>query len=292
MKLPEKLSASIFRRFATPYLKNFKEQSIERVLRKSVPLLDEESLDNIRSFVKASQTPSGGFADKAGSPDIYYSLFGCFLAEALDMPELIHPVSGFLNSWIEHNKIEGIYLHCASILSTKLGNDELQMSFLLSEVRERLTHDEPGRPEYNAFLSLLSCYYLQYYKGLYLTGRKLKNVMKQEEMPSPVLSASLVLQKSFARPVEKIEKKLYSFYDGNGGFRATANAPIADLLSTAVSLYALHFAGSRLSIIKPACLNFVDSHFNEGGFCGTILDPDPDIEYTFYGLLALGSLSD
>jgi hypothetical protein len=45
-------------------------------------------------------------------------------------------------------------------------------------------------------------------------------------------------------------------------------------------------------MIKPDCLDFIDSMFKNGGFGGNVLDQDPDIEYTFYGLIALGSLAD
>lgn len=72
---------------------------------------------------------------------------------------------------------------------------------------------------------------------------------------------------------------------------ATKTTKAADLLSTAVALYSLYFAGADLRKIRPACLDYIDSLFHNGGFSANSIDPDTDIEYTFYGLLALGALA-
>jgi hypothetical protein len=56
-------------------------------------------------------------------------------------------------------------------------------------------------------------------------------------------------------------------------------------------LYALNFAKCDLRVIKPNAIAFVDSLYNEGGFVATAFDMESDIEYTFYGLLALASLN-
>jgi hypothetical protein len=81
-------------------------------------------------------------------------------------------------------------------------------------------------------------------------------------------------------------------YHPGGGFRAIPDAPIPDLLSTAVILHALDGLQMPLANIKEACLDFVDSLWtNQGGFHGNWADDDLDIEYTYYGLLALGHLA-
>ena len=68
-------------------------------------------------------------------------------------------------------------------------------------------------------------------------------------------------------------------------------APCEDLLSTAVALYALHFLDADIRIMKPDCLIFIDDLYDNGGFRATKYDSVTDVEYTFYGLLALGSMS-
>lgn len=74
--------------------------------------------------------------------------------------------------------------------------------------------------------------------------------------------------------------------DTTGGFRASEVAPIPDLLSTAVALFALWLIGERP---LPAA-RFIEGHWHEkGSFCPTLLDDYSDVEYLFYGLLAIGS---
>ncbi len=75
--------------------------------------------------------------------------------------------------------------------------------------------------------------------------------------------------------------------DESGGFRASEEAPIPDLLSTAVALFTLRLLGEAVGDAMP----FVQAHWLEsGGFAPTLLDDYSDVEYVFYGLLALGSL--
>jgi prenyltransferase beta subunit len=65
-----------------------------------------------------------------------------------------------------------------------------------------------------------------------------------------------------------------------------------DLLSTAVALHALDgLQVSYRDAVEP-CLDFIDSLWTAaGGFHGNWNDEELDLEYTYYGLLALGHLS-
>ena len=74
--------------------------------------------------------------------------------------------------------------------------------------------------------------------------------------------------------------------DETGGFRATEQAPIPDLLSTAVALFTLRLIGAEVREATP----FIQAHWlDNGGFAPTLYDDYSDVEYVFYGLLALGS---
>ena len=82
-----------------------------------------------------------------------------------------------------------------------------------------------------------------------------------------------------------------------GGWPAAAEAPEADLLSTATALHALAAAGVPLDTVREPCLRFVEAlAVDDPGpprrmsFRGHPDDPVADCEYTFYGLLALGHL--
>ena len=76
--------------------------------------------------------------------------------------------------------------------------------------------------------------------------------------------------------------------DPSGGFRADVTAPVPDLLSTATALFALRCYGVS-PLVSPR--DFIEAHWlDNGGFGATLWDEEGDVEYLFYGLLALGSL--
>ena len=85
--------------------------------------------------------------------------------------------------------------------------------------------------------------------------------------------------------------------DETGGFRASEVAPVPDLLSTVVALFTLRLIGkatgrrAKLGNEHPqSALSFIEAHWLDmGSFAPTILDEYSDVEYLFYGLLALGS---
>jgi hypothetical protein len=82
-------------------------------------------------------------------------------------------------------------------------------------------------------------------------------------------------------------KWLYELQDESGGFCANRQAPLPDMLSTATALFAL-----RCYSIKPRVepISFIEAHWLEsGGFAPTLAERNSDIEYTFYGILALGT---
>jgi prenyltransferase beta subunit len=292
MRLLAKLSETLFRLLSKPYLQTFEESSPEKILKLSLNLIGNDTAGSLRDFVRSRHTPSGGFADRAGKPDLYYTLFGYFVAEAAGMEDLFPSIRNYVGKQMEGNNIRGVHLHCAAILSSELDGNSFRRKFFRERLRSSQKADNKKQPAYNTFLNLLSSYYTGDYAGIFRMRNQLESLENISSLPGPVLAAYLVLCKIFRKPVEKIRQDLLAFYQDDGGFKAVTKAPVTDLLSTAVALYALKFAGHDLRIIKPECLNYVDSLFIDGGFGGNALDPEPDIEYTFYGLLALGSLAD
>ena len=74
--------------------------------------------------------------------------------------------------------------------------------------------------------------------------------------------------------------------DETGGFYASEVAPIPDMLSTAVALFTLRLIGAEFR----DATQFIQAHWlDNGGFAPTLLDDYSDVEYVFYGLLALGT---
>ena len=78
-----------------------------------------------------------------------------------------------------------------------------------------------------------------------------------------------------------------------GGFSTLAELAMPDMLSTATALQALAGAGANLTPIREKCINFIESLWSgRGGFYAHWGDQDIDVEYTCYGLLALGALAE
>ncbi|MFA6403235.1 MAG: hypothetical protein WCX31_16675 [Salinivirgaceae bacterium] len=290
MKFWEKLLRTISKRVARKTLQKFQANSMERVLKNSLQVIDAQTLAEMRVFLIKQQTAEGGFADKGGNCDLYYSLFGCYVAEGLHVPEVMPLLKQYVKNVVQTHDLKGVYIHSAAILHAKLFGAETLPSTFIKRLDTDLYHGEKEHTAYSGFLGLMTFYYLGDYLGLYRIQKKLKSIKSNSEMPCSVTAAQLVLRHCFCQPTKDMEKRLYAFYRNDGSFSAINQAPIGDLLSTAVALYALRFVNSDIRMIKPDCLNYVDSLYSEGGFCGTAIDTSLDVEYTFYGLLALGSL--
>jgi hypothetical protein len=111
-----------------------------------------------------------------------------------------------------------------------------------------------------------------------------------QHSPCSEVAARAFLQKMMNQDGSKELELLQSFTCESGGFKAFAHIDKADMLSTAVALFALNHAGYDLRLQKPACLGFIQQNFSEGAFLSGDGDLTADVEYTFYGLLALGVL--
>ena len=105
-------------------------------------------------------------------------------------------------------------------------------------------------------------------------------------------AAVMVMRQLDATPGRDAGMWLLDRCHTGGGFFASRNTPVPDLLSTATALHALSSLHVPIDGLREPCLDFVDSLWtNRGGFFGTWADDAADCEYTYYALLALGHLS-
>lgn len=289
MNLWERFSRIIYRAAASPFLKQYQRRSIESVLQKSTAIINADIQSEIKQHLLKSLTKDGGFTDRGGKADIYYTLFGCFVAEALAIKEVFPQLKIYVKKNVEEVNLNGVNLFSAAILYAKLFGVDSNTYRLRKLVRAEL--EKTSNKEYSNFIGLLTLYYLEDYRNL-LKLRKSINVDNNKEVPCSIAAATAVIKRITGRSTRIDEDKLKTFYRGEGGFVALQKSPVSDLLSTAVALYALRFVDADLREIKPDCLNFIDGLYLNGGFRATTLDFDIDIEYTFYGLLALGALSE
>ena len=291
MRFWGKFSKNIFKLAAQPRLKKLRPKLIESVLSKSKLLIDDDMTDEIRSFIVSKQTPQGGFSDRGGNCDLYYSLFGYYIAEALWVPEVMESLKKYVAETVTKSHLSGVYLYCGAILYSKLIGSDAKTEKLRKQIVTNLISEEIEQPEYSGFLGILALYYLEDYQNIQRAINQYKRVFSIVAQPCPVIAATAVILGLTGTGKHEYTEILKSFYRESGGFAALQNAPSEDLLSTGVALYALHFLDADIRIIKPDCISFVDNLYDNGGFKAAQLDSITDVEYTFYGLLSLGSMS-
>ncbi len=291
MKFWGRFSRSIFKVAARSKIRKLQPKFIESVLAKSTSMLQPEMLAEIHSFIMRKQTASGGFANRGGECDLYYSLFGFYLSEAFSIEEVKDPLRKYVKEVVSANNLKGVYLYCGAILYAKLIGTNSTNEKLRKEIVTELNNSHSKQPEYSRFMGILALYYLEDFLNIYRIVNQHSKSYTAGSHPCPVIAAKAVLLEMAGNQQAESVALLKSFYRENGGFAALHRASEEDLLSTGVALYALNFLDADLRLIKPDCLTFVDSLYNNGGFRATFSDTMPDVEYTFYGLLALGSMS-
>jgi hypothetical protein len=277
-------------------------------------VLDFESQDEVKKFITDQQAESGGFCDRAGYPDLYYTLFGFFLTAAtrLDVnhTKLVNHTSS-PSGRNESNEIRTL-LHryvkeqqhlqqtslinncCLAIMEKEIPGSTLRkISRLMAILRDFLSGAGDITRSYQYFMMFLAfdAYGLNNRLTRLLARPFFKKQAAMADMPCPVVAATLVLKSELSLPTENEYRQLMEFFDEEHGFRALAGAPSADLLSTAVALAALKLTCADLRLVRPACLKLLEENFDSGAFLAGNGDWERDTEYTFYGLMALGLLT-
>jgi prenyltransferase beta subunit len=278
------------------------------------PTLLGESRDLVRDFYVRRLTPDGGFQDRAGDSDLYYTVFGLEGLAALEH-ETPATTPAFLARLGTGDDLDFVHLTClarAWATASRSGAPQEISRVLLNRIEAFRSSDggysvaaraEFGTP-YGAFLALGAIEDLRNEPPE--PERLLASVMRRRAADggfanheaaaagaTPATAAAVMVMRHLDRePDPAVADWLFARFHHDGGFFAAPGAPLPDLLSTATALHALVALHADISRIKEPCLDFVDSLWtNEGGFCGSWLDQTLDCEYTYYGLLALGHLS-
>jgi geranylgeranyl transferase type-2 subunit beta len=282
-----------------------------------------DARDLVQRFLLDQRHPDGGFQDRAGASDLYYTVFGLegLLALQADTSLPVDDTIDYLHRFGDGESLDFVHLAClARAWATMAREAHAPDRVLADDVREAIATrletfrsadggyaQTPGAARgtiYAAFLAL----------GAYQDLRR--------EMPDArgVLTsiaslrardggfanhpdAAVGLTTSTAAAVA-IHRQLGDAIAGDpgawllarhhaqGGFTASPTTPMPDLLSTATALHALASLHVSIAAIKESCLDFLDTLWtNRGGFYGHWADDHVDCEYTYYGLLALGHLA-
>lgn len=280
-----------------------------------------ESAALVTGFVRGKQHESGGFVDRQGQPDLYYTVFALESLLALRERPRIAPLREYLEGFKDGLGLDFVHRCClcrawASLrnLDTSIARPEWMEDFRRGLDRFRAGdggfHVEPGAASGSAYAAFLALGAMQD-AGVKLDGEQRDRLAQSvaslrtrdggwsndRGLPvgganSTAAAVGVLRHLGAAFDTADAARWLLAQSHPMGGFRAIPNAPIPDLLSTATALHALSALSVPLDGVQELCLDFLDSLWsNEGGFHGHWHEEHLDCEYTYYGLLALGHLT-
>ena len=279
------------------------------------PRLLGESSGLILNFLRGQQNADGGFMDRAGVSDLYYTVFGLegLLALRADLP--VTRVATYLQSFGGGESLDLVHAACLARCWAALPpetrclapRERILQRIETFRSRDGTYHARQGSEHgtlYGCFLGLGAYQDLDEPfpnpDALIRCAARLRTAdggyANDDALPiglTPPTAAAATLMQHFGHPVpEDLTPWLLARHRPEGGFFATPMAPMPDLLSTATALHALAALHVNFEPIKEPCIDFVDSLWtNQGGFYGNWAEDMVDCEYTYYALLALGHLS-
>ncbi len=287
-----------------------------QVARLAPSIMGEEASRLIYDSLLQKQNEDGGFQDRDGESDLYYTSFAIDALTALqqDLPE--EKLTRFLNEKLSTlEKLDFVHLcclaRCFSALPSGKNTEALAPAF--SAIEEDYRSEDGGYNQsddcktgsaYACFLAWGA--YTDHGlvppapEGIFSCIESLKSPSgawaNDIEIPVPnvpATAAAVSVCRNLRIPIPaETGPWILSNIHPTGGFLPFPQAPMPDLLSTAVALHTLDGLQISFDDKKEMMLDFVDSLWTaEGGFHGSWDDDDLDIEYTYYGLLALGHLA-
>ena len=273
-----------------------------------------DSSELVERFLRSQQNEDGGFRDRSGHSDLYYTVFGLEGLIALRAEVPAGAVSAYLREFGAGEDLDLLHLCCLIRCWANLRRSDLPLDAeaLCARLESYRTPDggyntaphAPTGTAYACFVALAAYQDLRRQmpnaEAVILCLRALRagdgGYANQRELAmgtTPSTAATAALFRHLGEePPEGLSSWLLSRCRSDGGFFATPAAPIPDLLSTATALHALSGMKTSFESVKEPCLDFVDSLWTStGAFYGHWADDVADCEYTYYGLLALGHLS-
>ncbi len=282
-----------------------------QVARLAPAVLGPEATSLVRAFLHRQRHASGAFVDRGGAPDLYYTVFALDALAALQEELPLETLRPFLASFGAGGSLDFVHACCLARLWAWYPAAERPTGLLqrleMWRAGDGGYHVRAGSPTGSAYGAMLAgAAYLDWGKRpprawrLALSLRRLRtrdgawaNDPGLAEGSTTATAAAVTFHRhSHLTPPAELGDWLLRQLHPQGGFKAFPRAPVPDLLSTAVALHALDGLQADWSAHKDALLDFVDSLWSaEGGFHGHWADDALDLEYTYYGLLALGHLA-
>jgi prenyltransferase beta subunit len=273
-----------------------------------------ESRDLVAGFLRDRLNPDGGFQDRTGASDLYYTVFG--LDGLIALQETVPAAASlrYLDGFADVCELD--FVHACGLARAYAALQhrpaEPRVDRILARVESFRTPDggyatapdAASGSAYGAFLAI-GAYQdlgrpLVQPEGVPRSLAGLRSAdggyANHPGLPAGITTATaaavLVLRQLDVAPPREAGMWLLDRCHPRGGFFAARATPVPDLLSTATALHALSALHVPLGGVAEPCLDFVDSLWtNRGGFFGTWADVAADCEYTYYALLSLGHLS-
>jgi prenyltransferase beta subunit len=279
------------------------------------PKLLGDSTPLVENFLRSQLGNDGGFAGRDGRSDLYYTVFGLdgLLALRAELPAGL--TAQYLQSFGDGAGLDFVHLACLARCWSAMPTpwrDKAPRNALLRRIEEFRAgdggyDDERGSASgtiygcflaYGAYQDLAAALpspdrIVQCIQAHRTADGGYSNLRDAAVGLTPVTAGAATLLRHLGiRLNPAIADWLLVRCGPQGGFFATPEAPLPDLLSTATAIHALVGLHADLGPIEESCLDFVDSLWtSRGGFFGHWADDAIDCEYTYYGLLSLGHLS-
>jgi hypothetical protein len=264
-----------------------------------------ESRDLVAAFLNSRLNPDGGFQNRSGDSDLYYTVFGLEGLIALQESLPRDRVASFLGKFADGEGLDLVHLCCLARCWAMVSRDlsAVPIRELLTRLEKHRSLDggyaqAPGATQGTFYAAFLVFGAYQDLRTSLPEPERLLSALTALRLGDPdgittVTAAAVMLLRALNGPIDPhLGMWLLDRCHPSGGFLATRTAPIPDLLSTATALHALTALHAPLAGLHDVCLDFVDSLWtNRGGFYGSWVDDALDCEYTYYGLLALGHLT-
>ncbi len=224
-----------------------------RTLQRGRQILSDEAFSEMRAYVWSQRTNEVEFRNRGGQPDLYYTFFGWMLCMVLNLRTDAQKRKAVLDA-IEPSTLDNLH----------------QTVYALCQQLHRTM--KYGMMAWRPSVERMLQQFLTSY---------------QQQGSRTSLNANAITLTRYYNLVEA--NQILALQQPTGGFLAHAEAPIPDMLSTAVALFVL-----SIHRVEPDYnpTPFLYSHWlPDGGFAPTLFDSQSDVEYVFYGLLAIGAYS-
>lgn len=260
-------------------------------IEKGYAALTIEHQQEVRKFIQSCQHRDGLFTDRAGTPDYYYSLFGTWLSLGVGLIHTRKDLEQHPPQQKENFK-NPIDEFASLLIKASITKGSFKKPSNLFLLKKLFLRKGPVSIYYRFFLFVLIVDATCRKRRLYLPARVIMVFISPPAgAPCSIQAAYTTVRHKSGLDVNKEQKVLFDFFVREKGFKTFMDLEEVDMLSTAVALFALRTTGADLRAIAPDCLNFIQENYCNGAFLAGNGDKARDLEYTFYGLLALGILT-